>query len=157
MKLELKHIAGYLPYDLKTINIDNSEIMQLGGLSGDTAELLQLKGIGTDEEYCRLSGFDEFKPILRPLSNLTKEIEHEGTKFIPVDEFEITDDFDSFHVEFNHGNIKLIQDLRDISNNDIQHDIQFLPNLIVDYLLSWHFDIHGLIKKGLAIDKNTLP
>ena len=73
MKLELKHLSPYLPYGIKTINIDNSEIMQLGGLSGDTAELLQIKGIGSEDEYCRLSSFEEFKPILKPLSFLTKD------------------------------------------------------------------------------------
>lgn len=138
MKIELKHLAGYLPYGLKTINNDNSEIMQLGGLSGDTAELLQIKGLGTEEEYCRLSGFDEFKPILRPLSDLTNE------------------DTIAIH---GLGSIELelinIEEWTEELINEIQTGQKFKLSQF-EYLYSKHFDIHGLIPQNLAIDKNTL-
>ena len=35
--------------------------------------------------------------------------------------------------------------------------IESMPYAIVSKLLEWHFDIDGLIEKGLAIDINTLP
>ena len=34
--------------------------------------------------------------------------------------------------------------------------IKYLPNGIVLQLFEWHFDVFGLIEKGIAIDINTL-
>ena len=38
----------------------------------------------------------------------------------------------------------------------IKVDILLNTHLVIEKLLEWHFDIYGLIEKGLAIDKNTI-
>lgn len=140
-KLEFKHVANYLPYGLKINRYD-----KLGNLIFKNTEL----------HYLHLEWISQIKPILRPLSDLTKEIEHNGKKFVPIDVFEITDDHTSYLFEYDSGNIKLISDLESISTNDCEFDINFIPFEVVQKLISWHFDIFGLIKKGLAIDINNL-
>ncbi|WP_281225382.1 hypothetical protein [Flavobacterium aquiphilum] len=164
MNLELKHLSGYLEYNILTINNDNKEIMQLGGLSGDTAELLQLKGIGTDDEYCRLSSFEEFKPILRPLSDLANEIKHNEKTFYPLCSLLISkypkwfvNHFDN--EKYKHITIDFTGRYAEASTtyqatNSIQLDSTYILNesySIIQKLLEWHFDVFGLIEKGLAI------
>ena len=123
MKLELKHLSGYLPYELRIKN-SNTE--------------MPLTGYYLDELNDPQFGFDDtFKPILRPLSDLTKEIEVNGEKFVPIDEIaEIEEVVCTYSIEFFETSIK------------------YLPNWITEKLLEWHFDIHGLIENDLAIDKN---
>jgi len=132
MKLELKHLAGYLPYELK---IKCGEITRATlTLDTVTSELISVKEILLN---------NAFKPILRPLSDLTKEIEVNGKKFVPVLEFRKIHDTSA-------------------SNEDIQEGISdqlktdSVPHWIVKKLYEWHFDIHGLIENNLAIDINTL-
>lgn len=71
------------------------------------------------------------KLLLRPLYQLTKPIEHNGKKFVPIEKLSIT--FDNF--EFNH--------MFGINEKYLS---------VYDYklLLSWHFDIFGLIDRNLA-------
>lgn len=73
------------------------------------------------------------KPILRPLSDLTKEI------------------------GFNGEDVKLYDLMTDYTKvywNDI--DPMDMPYNDVQILLKYHFDIFGLIEQNLAIDINTL-
>lgn len=79
MKLELKHLAPYLPYGVMCELQDQGETKQA-----------KLCGAYSDNSYAFFDtvesehGYDSIKPILRPLSDLTKEIEHNGKKFIPI-------------------------------------------------------------------------
>lgn len=127
MKLELKHLAGYLPYELECTTIHSRY--------KDNYKL-----IGLDFSGCTFKDFELFyfriKPILRPLSDLTKEIEVNGEKFVP--------------------NIKLqwlFEDYFDYSKFILEGRLSFIK---MEKLLEWHFDIYGLIEKGLAIDINIL-
>ena len=97
----------------------------------------------------------KFKLILRPLSDLNKEIEHNGEKFVPIEWFEIGD-VDNDSIEYNHGNIKLIKTLETIATYNVVHDIAYLPFAVVLKLIEWHFDIASLISEGEAIDVNIL-
>ena len=63
-KLELKHLAPYLPYGLN-------------GIHGD-------KRIDFNSANIWVFTLNA-KPIFRPLSDLTKEIEHNGEKFVPME------------------------------------------------------------------------
>jgi hypothetical protein len=146
MKLELKHLAGYLPYGLKAkMNIfsDNQTEVGIEGLS--TIGEVELSGIRTTvNEFFDIS---EIKPILRPLSDLTKEIEVNGEKFMPLEWFEhdsVADYFD--------GNI-WVKFLFEDGRSD---DLSLIPFGMIQKLLEWHFDIYGLIEAKLAIDINTL-
>lgn len=121
-ELELKHLSPYLPYKLRIRYV-------LG--KGSTWTLTQFN----IEQFS-----DVDKPILRPLSDLTKEIEHNGEKFVPIDNFIYKTSVEYF-AEFPEQKHNLIHGLK-------YADVQLL--------LEWHFDIFGLIEKDLAIDINAL-
>jgi hypothetical protein len=119
--LELKHLAPYLPYRLKG-NYEVSEVVPSAKFELRNKEL-------------RNDNIDFFlsyaKPILRPLSDLTKEIEVNEKKFIPIEELDMDIPFTS--------------------------DLLFLVTYgDVQKLLEWHFDVFELIQKGLAVDINTI-
>ena len=147
-KLELKHLSAYLPYQLKCIYKGDKNVNILG-LSYNEGEKLLIK-IGTHE----WTNFFNIKPIIRPLSDLTKDIEVNGEKFIPIEWFEIGDD-DNVAVDYGNGNVKLIGLLKDMSKYNFI-DLAYINYGVVEKLLEWHFDIFGLIKQNLAIDINTL-
>lgn len=88
-KLTIEQLAVYLPYGLKgkiTNNPLKDEIHKLSGILYD--DLANL-GEGGMFGYCQRK-FDSFKPILYPISMLTKEITNGGRTFIPILElFEI--------------------------------------------------------------------
>lgn len=140
MKLELKHIVGYLHYGLKCkiLNWKNDYI-------GEEYGIIDGYYFCAEEPHFYLNNgksrgnagksFDNIKPILRPLSDLTKEIEVNGEKFIPA----IKLGFMKCDVDF-------------ILNNKIDL-IQFR---FIKKLYEWYFDIYGLIENGLAIDINKV-
>ena len=123
MKLELKHLAGYLPYGLKYKDIPEGY---------HKIRILYIETI----KWC----LDNGKPILRPLSDLTKKIEVNGEKFI----------FSNFYLSEN--------ELKTISRC-IEMDLNLLDFISANVclkLMYCHFDIYGLIDAGLAIDINAL-
>lgn len=131
-KLELRHIVGYLPYELKIkilnhkcdfVGIEYSEVNGYYYI-GDKLHLTYKSG--STGKYQK-----EYKPILRPLSDLTKEID--GT--IVYDQLSFRS-----RLDFQYTCPSILKWLYD--------DIQIL--------LKYHFDVHGLIEKGLAIDINTI-
>lgn len=132
MKIELKHLAGYLPYGVKVKWNNTSYEM----ISLRLNERCQLVDYYTEEVYG--VKLEHIKPILRPLSDLTKEIEVNGEKFVPI---EIID---------KRNNLSVLETTKD---TDL---IDCLPYWVINYFLEWHFDIYGLIENGLAIDINTL-
>jgi len=132
-KLELKHLAGDLPYGLETI-YNLSDV--IGCRKDETrSKLLTAENCDFVFKYC--------KPILRPLSSLTKEIEVNGEKFVPIEELKKIHNTTASYKEVQEG---IIDQLKTDS----------IPYWIVKKIYEWHFDIHGLIEKDLAIDINTL-
>jgi hypothetical protein len=130
MKLELKHLAPYLPYGLKidTSKLENGySIMTMcdkGGLSN-----IEIGDVMDEYPYT--------KPILRPLSDLTKEIEVNGEKFVPIEEIKES----QHHLFFRE---------------DIENPLEGVQYSEIQKLFEWHFDVFGLIEAGLAIDVNAL-
>ena len=151
-ELELKNLAPYLPYGLKGICTEEfTGIETVYGISyyKDSSDIYLITSFDDlDIEY--------FKPILRPLSDLTKEIYYGLSTYVFTGLFEIGD-YDGCIFEFEHGNIKTIKLLEYISKNNSHSDIDYLPHAVVSMMYEHHFDIHGLIEKGEAIDINTLP
>ena len=127
MKLELKHLAPYLPYGLQIarFDIDNNYKRIDDKLSCETIRDVIM--------------YNNLKPILRPLIDLTKEIEYDGD-IAPAIEFIST------------------------SNKDQEINIKKLSQMLyvrlswwkIQRLLEMHFDVFGLIPEGLAMDINTL-
>jgi hypothetical protein len=132
MKLELKHLAPYLPYNLKMEHYETKIIKKLQGISTNT--------LGQPYCLCLNSIWYNsfvFKPILRSLSDLTKEIEVNGEIFIPLQK-----------LEYMFGDCTKLTDTMLVNS--------FVQNGIVNKLIEWHFDVFNLIEKGLAININTL-
>ena len=122
-------LAMSYPYEIKLVYRNDKSwpiIMAIGNLD----EILH-----TNKDY---------KPILRPLSDLTKEIEHRGEKFVPYKKL----DWDKWdgeigeYISFGDSHAGVINPLNQL--NQLQ------------FLVSWHFDIANLISTGEAIDINTL-
>tara|TARA_R110000744_G_scaffold366738_1_gene475921 strand:+ start:141 stop:506 length:366 start_codon:yes stop_codon:yes gene_type:complete len=120
MKLQLKHLAPYLPYGLRIFNKDNkgSYILSTGSID----RVIELPEI--------------FKPILRPLSDLATNNE---VLDLLYEECQGIDENIDYWCEFEG----------DITNTSIS----FRASQI---LFKHHFDVFGLIPKGLAIDINTI-
>lgn len=133
MKLELKHIAPYLPYELKVLDEKgepDDNIFILGSVS--------IHEMVSDNNGNIEILFTEIKPILRPLSYLTKEIEVNGEKFVPQQEYS--------YLRFE-----------EISNyKGGQNVMNFIQVREQNILFELHFDVFGLIDENLAIDINTL-
>ena len=107
MKIELKHLAPYLPYEL-TFVIENETEFSTNGFDVEFDNdnyipngVYQLTGINyansylpdcvmykaihhTDTSRDGYAQITDTKPILRPLSDLTKKIEVNGEKFVPL-------------------------------------------------------------------------
>ena len=136
--LEIKHLAAYLPYKIKIRVFRENESLFIEDVE-ITGEVIDY--IFETKEYSKY----KYKPILRPLSDLTKEIEVYGKRFVPANtemlcNFQITNYkgfcfFDGFGSNVN---------------------IDEMPYYTIEKLLSWHFDIFGLIDKGLAVNINEL-
>ena len=91
-----------------------------------------------------------FLPIYRPLDDLTNPITQDGKTFVPAEVlFPIQHDFEkdcgitsTDYVEQYFG--------------DMHSDLGHISLEVIEQLLEWHFDIRGLIEKGLAINVNDL-
>lgn len=128
MKLNLKHLAAYLPYNLQMIFEKSRRIITMQACFDNGS--LHIIDCNEGNEYM-LSKW-KFKPILRSLSDLTKEINHNGETFVPIEKLKWEDTKGKFNAS------------------------EPLSYLDAQSLLSWHFDIYGLINAGLAIDINTI-
>lgn len=127
-KLKLEHLVPYLPYKLKIL-VDGV-ICEVEGIDLHNKDTLIAERVNYK--------FKDIKLLLHPLSDLTKEIEYNGEKFIPL--IKLT----GFNTEKRYDRI-----IYEIKNNfSVYHRMQ--------KLIEWNFDVYGLIEKGLAIDINTL-
>ena len=135
MELELKHLAPYLSYGLeffcKDEDLDDFEILPL--VKVDVAnEELQIGNVNIDLNLMPFHNGLTVSPILRPLSDLEESIEFD---FDPVEMFCTV--IDSWFVSPNEW-------------------WKNCPYEAILKLFECHFDVFGLIEKGLAIDKNTI-
>lgn len=128
-KLELKHIAPYLPYGVKAIYQD--DVCYINGIYLDGSIFVVTSDGG---EYTNLT---QIKPILRPLSDLTIEIYNDLSESYPN-----TPNWDMYHKIWYTSKIPLHETI--------------IEYCVFEKLTEWHFDVFGLIDKGLAIDINTL-
>lgn len=109
---------------------------------------------------------DEFKLCLRSLSDLTKEIEHNGEKFVPIPKLaEIA--FSNCDTENDwklHNDVAVssaglsfgYEEVRKFYVSDSDFNMYYSEYDLMQKLLEWHFDIFGGIGSGWAIDINTL-
>jgi len=136
MKLELKHLAPYLPYKLNYfIDFEDGDVAvyEMIGMFNDSGEIyLDRYETDLDSKNC--------KPILRPLSDLYNKKEY-------IEEIRDTQNNDTLLWGVNGftGDLTVV----------LAYD-KDLTYHVLEYLFKNHFDVFGLIEQGLAIDINTL-
>lgn len=116
--MKLEYLSPYLPY--KLILMSNCGEVEL-----TTSNI----------ESC-LDNSLKRKPILKPLSDLTKDNE-------------VTTEFQLIFKENDDIIDYLCEEKGDVSKKNI-------PYQLAEWLFKNHFDVFGLIEKGLAIDINTI-
>lgn len=164
-KLELKHIVGFTPYGLKVLDLGINELHEVVGF--DNRVIYYKEGIG---DYLK-----NIRPILRPMSDLTKEIEVDGVKFVPINKLldietgvnwseskylfaqsgvkeywaRLKDEKKTFVFGFNSEKGFFYMLNRFSEEKHVRHQKE-----LFEKLYEWYFDIHDLIGKGLAININ---
>lgn len=163
-KLELKHIAPYLPYGLKfRINILDQAICD-GVMVGLNNKEIEFEGVR--KTITESFQYDLCLPILRPLSDLTKEIEVNGERFIPIMVLFGGEDYRKYNYKIDVIEKprlgKYIQiSVEGLGDNIIQFALKNPINNTLNYqnwqnIFEWHIDVFNLIPQNLAIDINTL-
>ncbi|MDV3568146.1 hypothetical protein CMU71_14730 [Elizabethkingia anophelis] len=127
-KLTIQELAPYIPYSVHLMN-------EYGNCHNTTTHrCISLESMLTDYKMC-----------LRPISDLTKEITHNGETFIPLHRilesycFNLSEMDEEYILSFKESLIDV-----DISYNTVK------------MLCEWHFDFQDLIGRGLAINLNEV-
>ena len=158
-KLELKHLAPYLPHRLKiamyatfrgekNAHLDDYIMGVKHGypLFAHVDMQMIIEGLGFEPDNNIENDSIVFKPILRPLSDLIKEIEHKGEKFIPFIKLA--------NIYKNDPNFDDLDPKKTVNQSIIlmrQYGYDHCQTWVFEKLCEWHFDVFGLIDKGLAV------
>ena len=136
-------LAFSLPYDVKAI--DKFECIWTIHPYKDALDDLE------DNEHLSYENFikeEGHKFILRPLSDLTKEIEHKGERFIPIERLleDITNAWRLCKLDYPNDSKGLY--------NDIISNIESCEFWLIQKLVEWHFNLMDIGEE--FIDVNTL-
>ncbi|MDR2910599.1 MAG: hypothetical protein LBV47_04440 [Bacteroidales bacterium] len=174
-KLELKDIAGYLPYDLYATRNNFVGVINQINRNGNFV-------ISCSNWHENINDKNHHKPILRPLSDLYKTITHNGKEIVPIVELakmaipnlkwdinkkmsiaEIISksSFDTILFGYTglHRYFKYVNETDRYFYYVYQYDnVEYIPDQIqlFDYLHELKIDYRGLIDAGLAVNVNTL-
>lgn len=134
MELEVKYLAPYLPYGLMGITERNTIF-----------ELNIYSSMGGKIEKRDISGFlnNNIRPILLPLSDLDSSLK---TNFEMLNSGLHDEEMVNLFCFENIGTDENLVDL----------DITKLPYECVEYMFRNHYDVFGLIEKGLAVDNKKV-
>lgn len=143
MELEIKHLAPYLPYELKLQYVERDKVISTGIMNNINHNNAETHPTRININYQGQEHIWMFKPILRPISEFGDSDDlRKVHEFIGLGKWcEAYDHY--FNVWFN--------DLANIDKLILQ-----APYEIFNYFLANHYDVFGLIKNGLAIDINTI-
>jgi hypothetical protein len=149
MKLEIKHLAPYLAYGLmfQCIDLESEEYEELpltAIILSDGKQDLIIGNQEVDIDDLFANQHECLFPIIRPLSDLIKEIKIDGIEYESVEHyFE-----DVYYTQKLHKQVKsIIEDERWVN---------YCEFILIEFLFENHFDVFGLIAQELAIDINTL-
>lgn len=153
-ELTLTYIAGYLPYGLKVLPCDGDSPttvfeMKYHPIKGDQRVVC---GINTE---LKLS---EITPVLRPMSDLDKEITHKGETFIPIDCIAEMTREDGKDSNWTHDLINWFGEYDPTWNTCelLMALPEWLIIPVIDKLSEWMYDYRGLIDAGLAVSVHDL-
>ena len=140
LRVEIKNVSPYLPYGLKIQHITTKEIKIVNGIYEQYKD-------GTfiyywNENYGTINASSHYKLVLRPMSNLTKKIEIDGVDIIPIEGMFLP-----------CGERETLTSWADENKCWLGTQVSYL---VYENLFELHFDVFGLIDKGLAVDINTL-
>lgn len=143
MKLELKYINPYLIYGLtaETFSSDSDkQVVDIISSVDYEHSIITFLNEGNRHIY-------DVKPLLRPLSQLTKEITHNGETFVPID------------IMYNHWLSLPEYGLEDdtplnrmLFDAIIGIPVTSYPYYMVQMMHEWKFDLYDLINNNLAIE-----
>lgn len=140
-KLELKHLAAYFVHKLTAYGA--SDVWEIHGIT-------KKKIIISNGVHTQLIDHDDFfvdySLRLRPLSELRKEIEHNGKTFIPF--LELSKIYEN-NLSFNDLNSARIASQSIILM--YEYGYGHAQTWVFEKLCEWNFDVFGLIGKGLAV------
>ena len=170
MKLELKHIKHYLDHNLKILYSGSKR--KMNGGSGSSKYWIGITAtIQRQGDLC--------KPILRSLSDLTKEIEINGYTFIPIERLvrkEIAGNIEIVDIhQYQDGGCmtykkrgffytlyydtlnEFVLCKHKETDKPLDHTIALkAQSPLFELLREWHFDLDNLIENNLAVNINTL-
>ncbi len=162
MKLEIKHLAPYLAYGLKYVDKDTKEIKTMRSVSTEINMI--------DFGWGNAHELTEFKPILRPMSDLSSDFMF--NLFEMIDESDWIElnglDLENLHFQIDdkwNYVLEIDESLEfHFSNNSFglysvdDHEALFINNQfeLMQKLFECHFDVFGLIDEGLATNINDL-
>lgn len=149
MELELKHLKGYLDHGLKGVKCAGAPVYYLHSLSKD--KFLWKPFYTKGEINGRLLDRIDCKPLLYPLSSLTKEIEHDGERFVPIERINKDGCLSIEHGVNGYGKDYLLFIYAD---GDDSISFSEFEN-VIEKLYEWHFNVHNL-PDHLFIDKSTV-
>lgn len=166
-KLQINHIAPYLPYGLKCqIDLGQNEIIVTDSWGLKTGSDYPASYYNEGKRYGLM--LSQIKPLLRPLSDLYKEIDGEVGI---VELAKIEHPCSTYHIlrnrvvevaGDNQSSMSFKYDLEDnyFVNSNFDCDDEYYPIMyqldLFTYLFEHHYDVFGLIDKGLAIDLNSI-
>ena len=145
-QLELKHWLAYAPYHPMVYGGSDLSTL-ISAIPYDSDETEEIEIFLRHPIYGRISASSvEHSLVLHPLSDLTKEVEVNGEKFVPMEYFyKIACPNNTTYDEFVSMNIR-----------QFMNPLIKLKHFFVAKLIEWRFDVFSLIPNGLAIDINTL-
>ena len=169
MKLELKHLAPYLPYGLmaSASNYDLNINGFIGEICSWECSNSEFRIWNVDELHSELVSIGSIKPILRPLTSMKWEEARELMSIVIDDDVISCIDIEASALENKveiisctlYGEYKIVIDNYD---SDIKAYYEYYNGQIDSYLVTYqafqclfknHFDIFGLIEAGLAVEK----
>lgn len=143
-ELTIEHLAAYLPYGVRfqipkhRLKYGQQDALPMNGLSIDSYKNPNIEFLLPDDDLLFSNQLKWCKPLLRPLSQINEVIEHNGERFVPSKRI------DDMGYRFRYFVCVSI-------------GIHALPYWVVRLMLSWHFDVFGLIEAGLAEPIPSIP
>ena len=149
MNLKSEYIAPYLPYDLQVL-FEKEYFSTLKLVSDVHFSARDHNGGEFRTGYFVNDEFRNWQLVLRPLSQLFEEIEVNGKRVIPINMLMQFWEMPPVGTqEYSYKEQYFYKMLECVDLNCIRYG-QY------QMLLSWHFDIFGLIKNGLAVDMSQV-
>lgn len=142
-KLEICHLAPYLPYNL-LLNLNRNNGMYVANRVN--INKCEMRNLSTETFFMYDNvyyGLHDIKPILYPLSFLTKPILHEGKEVIVSE----------ICYELSGQKMVYLTDLKRMFLHP-QFVLDY-PYWVVEILFKHHFNVFGL-PESLFVDKSTI-